>query len=237
MYNVEDLEDKWKVYKSKKRIPWYAFIVVELIVVIYIANYTAVNIKLKKFLSDNNIVSFRVQSVVKTSSETNNTLVENKTPPKIEINDPELLESVEKEHQRKYLKIEVTDKHPTNKNKTKKTNKIEEREQVKNINMENDIDLEIRSAKKSFLKSKSYQDALKVAKLYYNDGQYLEAEKWALVTNNINSSVEEGWFIFVKSKVMMDNQEEAEEVLGVYIDKTGSSSAKKLLIEIQKGKL
>jgi len=93
------------------------------------------------------------------------------------------------------------------------------------------------SAKKSFLKSKSYQDALKVAKLYYNNGQYLESEKWALVTNNINSSVEEGWFIFAKSKVMMGDREEAEEVLGVYIDKTGSSSAKKLLIEIEKGKL
>ncbi|SFV53146.1 Transformation system protein [hydrothermal vent metagenome] len=143
---------------------------------------------------------------------------------KISVDDPEMLEAVEKEHKRKYLKIEVTDKYP-------EASKDEEKSETKAIKSE------INSKKKSFIASKSYEDSLALAKAYYAKGQYLEAEKWALVTNNINSKLEEGWLIFAKAKVKMGDKDEAIEVLNVYVKKTDSPSAKKLLLDIENGKI
>lgn len=245
MYNVEDLEEKWRIYKSKKRIPWYAFIVVELIVAIYIVNIIAVNNAIKQYLKDSNItMSFQVHTMtdekikIVPNNDVNATPTNSKVVPKIEIDDPELLESVEKEHERKYLKIEVTDKYQTDKTQSKVEVEVENEENIgRSEKSQNAIENKILEVKKSFLKTKSYDDALTIAKIYYDNGQYLEAEKWALVANNINSSIEEGWFLFVKSKVKMGDLDEAEEVLGVYIEKTGSKTAQKLLIDIQNGNL
>jgi len=231
MYNVEDLEDQWRVYRSKKRIPWYAFILLEILVVLYVLNKDSVDARVVNYVKEHNIsipkFSFaKKERLATTTIESNNTLHQSNGLDdfKIAIDDPEMIEAVEKEHKRKYLKIELTDKYPN----TQKDEKDCETEVLKS---------KINIKKKSFIDTKSYKDSLSLAKSYYEKGQYLEAEKWALVTNNINSKLEEGWLIFAKAKVKMGDKDEAIEVLNVYIKKTNSESAKKLLLDIQQGKL
>jgi len=231
MYNVEDLEDKWRVYKSKKRIPWYAFILLEILVVLYVLNKDNVDGKVVNYVKEHNIsipkfIFVKDESTKIPIVDSNNTLSKSDGDKefKIAIDDPEMVEAVEKEHKRKYLKIEMTDKYP----KAEKDEKDCETEVIKS---------KINIKKKSFIDTKSYKDSLSLAKSYYDKGQYLEAEKWALVTNNINSKLEEGWLIFAKAKVKMGDKDEAIEVLNVYIKKTDSESAKKLLLDIQQGKL
>jgi len=229
MYNVEDLESQWRVYKSKKRIPWYAFILLELLVVLYVLNREEVDTKVVNYLNEHNITmpkfAFVKTDNSKIVTESNSSLTKNcDNEFKINVDDPEMLEAVEKEHKRKYLKIEVTDKYP----KASKDEKSSETEMIKS---------EMNSKKESFINSKSYEDSLALAKAYYAKGQYLEAEKWALVTNNINSKLEDGWLIFAKSKVKMGDKDEAIEVLNIYIKKTDSQLAKKLLLDIEDGKL
>ena len=138
-------------------------------------------------------------------------------------------QEVEEEHKRKYLKIEVTDKYK------------QEQDDAVRLNDEDVIDFQtmktIKSVKMDFVKSKNYEDSLFLAEAYYDNAEYREAEKWALVTNNLNNEVEESWLIFVKSKVKMGETEEAMEVLNVYIKKTNSEAAKSLLKDIQQNKL
>ena len=229
MYNVEELEGKWRVYRSKKRIPWYAFILLELLIVLYVLNREQVDIKVANYLNEYNItipkLAFAKEDNCDIVEESNSSSVKsNDSEFKISVDDPEMLEAVEKEHKRKYLKIEVTDKYP----KASTDDGDSDTEVIKS---------EINNKKESFIHSKSYEDSLSLAKSYYAKGQYLEAEKWALVTNNINSKLEEGWLIFAKAKVKMGDKDEAVEVLSVYIKKTNSASAKKLLLDIEDGKL
>jgi len=232
MYDVEDLEQKWRVYRSKKRTPWYIFIILELVVAIYYVNQIEINSVVSTYIKDNNISSpfgsDREKKITK-PKDNNSSVEDNKTDIKIDIDDPELKQEVEEEHKRKYLKIEVTDKYQ------------QEQDDAVRLNDEDVIDFQtmktIKSVKMDFVKSKNYEDSLFLAEAYYDNAEYREAEKWALVTNNLNNEVEESWLIFVKSKVKMGETEEAMEVLNVYIKKTNSEAAKSLLKDIKQNKL
>lgn len=232
MYDVEDLEQKWRVYKSKKRTPWYIFIILELVVAIYYVNRIEVDNVVTTYMEDNNMSSlftFDREKELVNLNEINSSAEDNKTDIKKVVDDPELKQEVEEEHKRKYLKIEVTDKYQNDQDDTVR------------LNDEDVIDFQtmktLKSVKMDFVKSKNYEDSLFLAETYYDNAEYREAEKWALVTNNLNNEIEESWLIFVKSKVKMGETEEAMEVLNVYIKKTNSEAAKSLLLDIKQNKL
>ncbi|MDO9266053.1 MAG: hypothetical protein Q7U00_03125 [Sulfurimonas sp.] len=78
--------------------------------------------------------------------------------------------------------------------------------------------------------------SLFIAKKYYQLGSYEQAYNYALMTNEINSNIEESWIIFSKSLVKMDKKDKAVETLKKYISHSSSSQAKQLLDEILSGK-
>ncbi len=86
---------------------------------------------------------------------------------------------------------------------------------------------------------KSYQDpkdSLKLAKLYYKNGNYKKAESWAVSTNNIDGDIEESWLIFAKARAKQGFRKDAIKVLQSYYDETNSAKAKNLLVKIRFGK-
>lgn len=91
--------------------------------------------------------------------------------------------------------------------------------------------------KDKFVKSKNPRDALLLAKTYYKEGQYQDAEQWALTANKLNNALEESWLIFAKAKVKLDKREEAIKVLASYFKRSNSIEAKRLIGQIKTGKL
>lgn len=91
--------------------------------------------------------------------------------------------------------------------------------------------------KDKFEKSKNPREAVLLAKAYYKEGQYLDAEQWALTANKLNNGLEESWLIFAKSKVKLDKRDEAIKILASYYKRSSSIEAKKLIGQIKTGKI
>jgi len=87
-----------------------------------------------------------------------------------------------------------------------------------------------------FAFAKDKDDALFLARYYYDKKQYKEALKWALETNKLDSDIEESWLIFARSKARLGQRIEAIRVLQAYYERSGSTRAKKLLSQIRRGK-
>jgi len=86
-----------------------------------------------------------------------------------------------------------------------------------------------------FQKNKNPALSLFVAKRYYDTKRYQKAYNYALITNDIDSGIEESWLIFAKSLVKLDQKEMAIKALASYVKVSDSARAKILLDEITKG--
>ncbi len=80
------------------------------------------------------------------------------------------------------------------------------------------------------------KDSLYIAKYYYKKGQYKKAENWAVNTNNIDGDIEESWLIFAKARAKQGFRVDAIKVLQSYYDETNSVKAKELLDKLRFGK-
>ena len=89
---------------------------------------------------------------------------------------------------------------------------------------------------KRFKKNNNPALSLFVAKKYYELGDYQQSYNYALITNNINSDIEQSWIIFAKSLVKLNEKEMAIKTLKSYIKSSHSNSAQILLEEITSGK-
>lgn len=106
--------------------------------------------------------------------------------------------------------------------------------------------LEIRTKKISKKELQSVIDRFKknnnpalgvfIAKKYYELGEYHKSYNYALITNQINSSIEESWIIFAKSLVKLGRKDQAIKTLQAYIKTSNSSKAQILLDNIRTGK-
>lgn len=84
--------------------------------------------------------------------------------------------------------------------------------------------------------AKDKDDALFLARYYYDKKSYKKALKWALETNKLDSDIEESWLIFGRAKARLGQRMEAIRVLQAYYNRTGSPKAQKLLDAIRRGK-
>lgn len=109
--------------------------------------------------------------------------------------------------------------------------------ETKKINFQSTSVNYIDTMKTKFAKSKSSRDALLIAKAYYKASKYSESEKWALSANKLNSSLEESWLMFAKSKVKLGKKQEAIKILASYFKKSQSVKAKDLIGQIKTGKI
>lgn len=79
--------------------------------------------------------------------------------------------------------------------------------------------------------------SLFIARKYYEMKDYNKAYNYALITNKLDSNLEESWFIFSKALVKLKKERVAIDVLKKYIEHTDSQEANLLLEKIQKGEL
>jgi hypothetical protein len=87
-----------------------------------------------------------------------------------------------------------------------------------------------------FQTSQDPQDSLEIARYYYKKKMYKKAEDWAVNTNNIDGDIEESWLIFAKARAKQGFRTDAIKVLQSFYDETNSIKAKKLLDKIRRGK-
>ena len=104
------------------------------------------------------------------------------------------------------------------------------------IRRENDMK-DIQDVIKRFKKNKNPALSLFVAKRYYRIGSYQEAYNYALMTNELDSNIEDSWLIFAKSLYKLDQKEMAIKTLKTYYDDSGSVKAKITLDQMKKGTL
>jgi hypothetical protein len=89
---------------------------------------------------------------------------------------------------------------------------------------------------KRFKKNHNPALSLFVAKKYYELGYYHQSYNYALVTNELNSEIEDSWIIFSKSLVKLGQKDKAVKILKRYIINSHSSNAQILLNDINSGK-
>jgi tetratricopeptide (TPR) repeat protein len=87
-----------------------------------------------------------------------------------------------------------------------------------------------------FPDTRDYDDAIYLAKYYYDKHRYRKAENWAMQANTIDSTQEESWIIYAKAKAKQGHRAAALRILQAYYDQTGSLRAKMLIDRIRKGR-
>ena len=95
---------------------------------------------------------------------------------------------------------------------------------------------ELHNIIKRFKKNNNPRLGVFIAKQYYNMGEYEKSYNYALLTNQIDSTIEESWIIFAKSLVKLGRKKQAIETLNAYIKVSTSSKAQLLLNNIKTGK-
>lgn len=81
------------------------------------------------------------------------------------------------------------------------------------------------SLKEKFYESNNIVFALMLAEEYYNDRDYKNSKKWALIANNIDSKSERSWIIFAKSMAKNGKPQKAIKALNAYL-KTNPNASK-----------
>jgi len=233
MYDVEALEKEWKKYKRKKLLPWSSVIIFLILIAAYINNREIISQKISNYFQEKN----KQYLVSKEQNKTTNTVQKSVTVPQVTVNlinesnstnsttksyKPMQIElsddpNAEKEHERKYLEIIVTDKMSKSNN-----NSNEELETLEVV-------------EKRYNQDNNYEDALYLAQGYYKQEAYKKAQKWALISNNLNNSSEESWLIFAKSKAKLGDYRAGEKILEAYLKENSSAKAEKLLKMMESG--
>ena len=86
-----------------------------------------------------------------------------------------------------------------------------------------------------FKKNKNPVLSLFVAKRYYQIGNYQQAYNYALITNELDSGIEDSWLIFAKSLYKLEQKDMAIKTLKTYIQESSSVKAKITLDQMEKG--
>lgn len=243
MYDMKPLEEKWKQYRKKKLRPWYIgtfLFMLSFFLVFMIFSQSQINLNFFSFFSK----KFNYSSLEESKSNNISTLKSN-----IVINGPLSGLEVEKQIIADSDTGTVEDAHedslpnilvdiPVLDGNDEETSDILSKPRkkvhldiIKTTNMTAYKDVENR-----FKQSHDIDDSLFLARSYYKKGNYKKAEFWALETNKVDSNVEEGMLIFVKSKMKLGRKNEARNILTRYIKESNSQEAKKLLYSIENGK-
>lgn len=75
--------------------------------------------------------------------------------------------------------------------------------------------------------------AILLAQRYYDNKDYVNAEKWSYTANMIDKNIQESWIIFAKSKYKMGKKNDAIKVLEALNVKHPSKSIESLIVQIQ----
>ncbi len=222
MYEIKKLEEEWRKYRRKKRLPW-------MIAVLFIAGSTLFGY-------------YWWQTHVSLNGNTSNVVEKKKVPVALQMHESSVFLDTQIDELATYPKKIVSDNPlPEEISVQPSANKVETTSSKQGLAIEVvDIgknDKAYEEVAKRFRLGHDTDDSLFLAKAYYLKGNYKKAEYWALQTNTVNPDIEESWLIFVKAKYKQGKRNEAIHILDTYIRKTQSPEGKTLLKKIKKGEI
>ena len=75
-----------------------------------------------------------------------------------------------------------------------------------------------------------YSLALKIARTYYDDGDFEKASLWARKANILDRDDERAWIIYAQSEYALGREERAKRILRLFLDYKDSAKARSLLM-------
>jgi hypothetical protein len=102
----------------------------------------------------------------------------------------------------------------------------------KSVSQDRDIYNKYKSLKRSFYKKYDYKVALKLSKLYFDNGKYKDSLKWSMIANELNELDENSWILFAKSKIKLGDKKSAKKALDMYYKKYKSPRVKEILNKV-----
>ncbi len=229
MYDIEDLERRWKSYRRKKILLRSGIATAILLLLALPLLY--VSLKSSK-ASIESKSSETPQS--KASPESNLSVLDKNASKTVSASalSPEVPSMRETKLPKKKPKMMITFSDPS---QSASGNRREGGEvQMQMVKASNRS--VVREIEKRFPLSRDYDDAMYLAKYYYGKKNYKKAENWAMQANTIDSSKPESWIIFGKSKAKLGHRRDALKVLQAYYDRTGNMQVRILIDRIRRGK-
>lgn len=253
MLNVHDLERRWLKYKIRSYIP----ISILLVTVIGISITAFSYFNSTDTLISENTIQQKETSLVNSTIKEKETSVSLSVPENTEespvaektlILKPSLrfMDNIE-EGLNPYLEDENTDdlkldlqkQYQQNEDIKYTTNKVDNFPDVPDkgtlsiTTKKNESDL--KDVIRRFKQNKNPALSLFIAKRYYELGKYQKSYNYALMTNEIDKSIDESWILFSKSLVKLGQHELAVVTLKSYLKTSKSSQAEILLRKIESG--
>jgi len=225
MYDIAALEKQWEEYTRKKRNFRYIvafslfFILVSLyFTYVFVFSQKEIQVSPSRFAADEIIIDSSIDKLLKPEPEEKAEIMEvdddvKPVDPVIDI--PVLEDKIVK----KQPKVPQQPYHEKKKIHFRITEKVD-------LKVLNDIE-------QRFMRSHDIDDALFLAKNYYDRGNYEKAEYWALKTNKLNSGIDESWIIFAKAKAKMGHKQEAIGILESYLKKSHSDRIRNVLEKLR----
>lgn len=252
MIDIHDLEKRWLRYKIKSFIP-HTVITLSIIIIAVVASFTlnssepmpttpkAKNVKTAPVVHSKAVVQTPKQPkpkpVVKPTTVQSTSM---KLKPSLGF-----MKEMQQTTLPYYTETIPQTVQTVQVAQAKKTKPIKEQEPSKVIEEETNRQLiiqkrdarhDINDVIKRFKASQNPALSLFIAKQYYDLGKYKKAYNYALITNKINSEIEDSWLVFAKSLVKLGEKKMAIKTLQKYIQNSDSQNAQILLEDIKSGK-
>jgi len=240
MHNIYELEKRWLNYKIKSFIPHLSFFIIITIVAIIIFNLdiNKINSKEETLAAVETIETKKTKQVSKPIEK-----IGFKEEHKVILTPSfDFIKKISNESTASYSSKSNREqkKQTVKKSKPKKPAKIYRKKVEQKTNRLNiqkqETQADIEHVIKRFKKNNNPALSLFVAKKYYRMGEYNKAYNYALLTNELNSEIDDSWLIFSRSLVKLGKKDKAIKVLTKYIEHSHSSNAKVLLDNITSGK-
>lgn len=264
VFEIKNLEERWKKYKRKKNIIIFISIFAGTVVVFALFYYLSlfnkkdrtINHKNRTLLIKNEnkkvvdklkILSKPIKKINKINIEKNITkssinIVSKKKKGENSIKSVDILHL-----DKKFLQQIYVNKSEDNKTKidisaindNAKSVKEEIKQTTKNAKIiisSKKID-KLKYFKEQYQKNPRALYAIMISKEYYKNRLYEKSLKWAILANSLDSSSEDSWIIFAKSKVKLHQKSDAINALQAYLKVNSSKRIEILLSEIKNGAL
>lgn len=242
MYDMKELERQWIKYKIKQSTPWFVLLIVIVLIILYYNNRVVINTTIKEYyikISKQYFPKVQEQNLTQIieQNESNVTHIENNiTKTQVELNvSDEIFETndtiYEVNSSNPFFTSIKTDSGVDKKTAEEKLeDEIEKQHERKYVYIKKSTNA-YKEVEKRFSISQDPEDALFLARYYYEKKRYKKAEEWAFIANELNDESEESWLIYAQAKAARGEYLKAIHILDGYLQKSNSLRARKLLEE------
>ena len=232
MYEMKDLEKQWLKYKLKRSIPYFILLFYLILIGVYY-NYRVIvnsfvssyyNKIVKKYTSSdiNRSIELNSSKKVTIKVEDNKSIESNITDELFDVNSTIYEENISNPF---FSSIKEEIKTTPQK---RLEDEIEKRHKKKYVYIKT-TSKEYKEVEKRFEANQDPEDALFLARFYYEAKKYKKSEEWAFIANELDDTSEESWLIYAKSKAKRGKILESVHILDAYLKKHNSINARKLL--------